>query len=231
MFRSLLQSAFARVERALWPPVCVFCRSSHVPDGGHLCPGCRGDLPLSPRSCRSCALPLDEAGPVCAVCLDRQTPVERVHAAFRYAFPVDAAVRAVKFAHRLEYLPVLAEGMRVLVPGACDLLVPVPLARRRHARRGFNQAVELARCLDSPLPIANNVLRTRHTPPQTGLDAAGRRQNVRGAFDVRGTLAGSYPLIVDDVMTTGATVFELARCLKRHGAERVAVLVAARRAL
>lgn len=225
----LPESTFARIERLLFPPVCVFCRSSRVRYADRLCAGCHGDLPRVPSPCRRCARPLHEDASVCRACRDSAPPVERVYAAFRYAFPVDAAVRAVKFAHRLEYLPVLAAGMRALVPADCDLIVPVPLARRRQARRGFNQAAELARWLRSTQPVAANVLRTRHTPPQTGLDAARRRRNVRGAFEVEGELAGSYPLIVDDVMTTGATVFELARCLKRHGAGRVAVLVAARR--
>lgn len=230
MLVEFLKSALPRVERLLLPRVCVLCRSPRVPAGASACPGCRADLPRAPAACRRCALPLAVGGPVCGRCLSRAPPVERVHAAYRYAFPIDRAVRAVKFAHRLEYLPLLAEGMRPLVPEDCDLLVPVPLARRRHARRGFNQAVELARCLGSSLPLAANVERTRHTPSQTGLDAAERQRNVRGAFAVRGELAGRRPLIVDDVMTTGATVFELARCLRRHGAERVAVLVAARRA-
>lgn len=226
---SLTEATFARVERLVFPPVCVFCRSLRVRHGDRLCAGCRSDLPRISFPCRRCARPLDRDASVCRACRDSEPPVERVYAAFRYAFPIDAAVRNVKFAHRLEYLPVLAAGMRALVPGACDLIVPVPLARRRQARRGFNQAAELARWLRSPLPVAANVLRTRHTPSQTGLDAAERERNVRGAFEVWDELAGSYPLIVDDVMTTGATVFELARCLKRHGAERVAALVAARR--
>ena len=230
----LIQSTLLCVEHWLLPPVCVFCRSSRVRarhgDQSPLCAGCRADLPRIASPCPRCALPLAGRARICSGCREREPPVAVVRAAFRYAFPIDVAIRAVKFAGRLEYLPVLAEGMRPLVPVDCDLIVPVPLARRRQARRGFNQAVELARCIGSSLPVAGNVRRARHTPPQTGLAAGARQSNLRGAFAVRGELAGRHPLIVDDVMTTGATVFELARCLRRHGAERVAVLVAARRA-
>lgn len=231
----LIKSTLLRIEHWLLPSVCVFCHSLrvHARDGDQapLCAACRADLPRIASPCPRCALPRDGDAPICSGCREREPPVAGVRAAFRYAFPIDVAIRAVKFAKRLEYLPVLAAGMRPLVPVDRDLIVPVPLARRRQARRGFNQAAELARCLGSSLSVADNVRRTRHTPPQTGLDAGARQSNVRGAFAVRGELAGRYPLIVDDVMTTGATVFELARCLRRHGAERVAVLVAARRAM
>jgi ComF family protein len=113
-----------------------------------------------------------------------------------------------------------------------DALVPVPLHYWRYATRGFNQAAELCRPLSrsAGLPIVRNVRRIRRTPPQSGLDAAARRRNLKNAFAVRGMLASRHPLIVDDVMTTGATCRQLARALLDAGAETVDVLTVARAA-
>ena len=117
-------------------------------------------------------------------------------------------------------------------PDRPDLIVPVPLHRFRLLRRGFNQAFEIAhhiaRQLEAPLP-AHDLRRTRPTPAQTGLDAAQRRRNLRGAFTWRGrSLAGSHVALVDDVMTTGTTVRECTRVLRKAGAERVDIWVLAR---
>ena len=114
-----------------------------------------------------------------------------------------------------------------------DLVVPVPLHFARHGRRGFNQAELLAKPVadDAAIPMFLRAVRTRATKTQTGLDAASRRRNIRGAFGVAGLPPARHALIVDDVMTTGTTVAELARTLKKQGIDRVSVLVAARRGL
>lgn len=111
-----------------------------------------------------------------------------------------------------------------------DALLPVPLHPWRHAARGFNQALELARPLArrSGLPLLTITRRVRRTRPQTGLTAAERRRNLRGAFSVTRRLPCRHPLIVDDVMTTGETCSQLARVLLAAGAEDVSVLTAAR---
>lgn len=150
-----------------------------------------------------------------------------------YSFPVDAALKALKFEGRLVYAPAFAALMSSELAGHLrhvDGLVPVPLHRFRHALRGFNQALELARPLarQSGLPLLKIARRCRRTRPQTGLSAAQRRRNLKGAFALTGPLTCRHPLIVDDVMTTGETCGQLARVLLAAGALDVSVLTAAR---
>ena len=112
-----------------------------------------------------------------------------------------------------------------------EYIVPVPLHSRRISQRGFNQSLELAKQLSRALGVAldaNTVTRTRHTAPQTGLSEQERRKNVRGTFHVSADMQGKHVAIVDDVMTTGSTVGELARTLKRVGVQRVDVWALAR---
>ena len=151
----------------------------------------------------------------------------------RYEFPIDVALKKIKYDRRLVFAPPLARLLHEMVAsdlGDCDVLVPVPLYRWRHARRGFNQADELCRTLakDTGLPVFMATKRCRPTRSQSGLDAATRAKNVNNAFVVKKPLPFRYPLIVDDVITTGATCNALAKVLKRAGAERVAALAVAR---
>jgi len=150
-----------------------------------------------------------------------------------YEFPVDAAIRALKFRRRLEYVPafarLLCEASEAL-PRGIDAVVPVPLHWRRRWRRGFNQALEIGRPVARHLgvPIVHNVSRRRATPPQSGLNAAERARNLRDAFLVRGSLPYDHVLIVDDVITTGTTAGQLARALRRAGIRKVSALAIAR---
>jgi len=162
--------------------------------------------------------------------------VHRARTPFRYAFPVDAALKAMKFRRQLVYAPAFAALLLPLIETDfrdCDVLVPVPLHRWRQVRRGFNQAGELCASLarHTLLPSERAVSRVRRTPPQTGLSGTARRRNLRGAFVYRGQLRFRHPLIVDDVITTGATSNELARTLLAAGAEKVSVIAVAHAAL
>lgn len=235
-FPACLSAAWRRLDHWLLPPLCVFCGIPTEAGESGACTACQRDLPLNRHACPGCALPLGarERRVPCARCRIRPLPLENVIAPFRYAFPVDAAVHAIKFRRRLEFVPVLGGALTgaLLAAGLdVDLLVPVPLNGIRHGIRGFNQALELARPVAhaTGLPLSNAVARQRRTRPQTGLDRAARRRNVERAFAVTGEPAARHALIVDDVMTTGATVIELARCLRGAGVERVSALVAARR--
>jgi len=232
-----LSAACRRLDHWLLPPRCVFCGIPTAGGEHGVCDPCRCDLPFNEPACPACAAPMDGApgGLPCARCRARPLPLETVIAAFRYAFPVDAAVHAIKFRRRLEFVPVLAAALGEALCRArldADVLVPVPLHSVRHGLRGFNQAVELARLVgrDCGLPVSKVASRRRRTRPQTGLDRAARRRNIEAAFRVEGPLYCRHALIVDDVMTTGATVIELAGCLREAGVERVSALVAARRA-
>ncbi len=224
-----------RAGRFVLPPICPFCATSLRPGEPGLCRPCRLDLPWNTNACPLCAAPCPgSVGTApCARCLLRPPPFARVLAPLRFEFPVDAAVRALKYRRRLGFLPVLAGAMHAALFSArvdCDVVVPVPLHFLRHARRGFNQAERLAARVAGRrrLPLYNAVERVRATSPQTGLTASERRHNLKSAFRVSGALDGARVLIIDDVYTTGSTVRELARALGSAGAAEVSVLVAAR---
>ncbi|WP_415247991.1 ComF family protein [Thauera sp.] len=155
-------------------------------------------------------------------------------ALFDYVFPVDVLVLALKYRHQLSVATFLAAELSVLGerPAAdADFILPMPLHPRRLAERGFNQAVELARPLARgqalPMELAC-VRKLRDTPPQALLGRDERLLSPAGAFCCDRVLDGLHVLVIDDVMTTGATLDELARCLKAQGAARVTNLVVAR---
>jgi ComF family protein len=180
--------------------------------------------------CAQCALPLP-SGAICAECMDRTPSYDTVVAAFPYVFPVDALVQAYKYGRDLTLAPLFARELARVVDGEADALVAMPLAASRLRERGFNQAHELARhlgrALDLPV-LADACRKVADTPPQAGLTLAERVRNVRRAFVCDTDLSGMRVAIVDDVMTTGATVNELARVMKRSGAARVSAWVVAR---
>lgn len=208
-----------RIEQLLLPPRCAFCDTRCEPQEAGICAGCLGDLPWCTHLAR-----------------EEAPPIALSVAPFDYAFPVDAALKALKFRRRLDYLPVFAEILwrvsRVL-PTDIDALLPVPLHWRRHTMRGFNQAIELSRLLSAKtgLPMLSNFVRSRPTTFQSGLAAAERRRNLRHAFTVQGTCRAQHVLIVDDVITTAATSRELARQAIAAGAKKVSVLAVARSAV
>jgi ComF family protein len=232
--RLLTEITGAEVRRA-FPDCCVLCGGDAL---GHFCFSCRADLPRIPNPCGRCDQPVGASGGGhihCAACQLRPPPFQRARSALLYAFPVDTALKSLKFGHALYYVPAFAELLFaefLLCFQHADALVPVPLHHWRYATRGFNQAIELCKPLGrwSGLPIVQNVRRIRWTPPQSGLDALSRRRNLKNAFAVRGKLSSRHPLIVDDVMTTGETCRQLARTLLKAGAHTVDVLTVARAA-
>lgn len=229
--------ALASAGRLLFPPLCVLCGAAGA-DDRDLCHGCRAALPINAIACPRCALPLAAPAPACGQCLRAPPPFAAAHAPFRYGDPLDRLLTRFKFAADLAAGRVLGtllvETVAVLLPNDAVVL-PMPLHRRRLADRGFNQAWELARMLarGGGLPArADLLLRMRATDPQTGLDAASRRRNVRGAFVVppsRAPWIGGRPVVlVDDVVTTGATAAEASRALLRAGAAEVTLVAVAR---
>lgn len=227
------------VGRLLFPPLCALCGAPGAGDRD-LCLACRAALPGNPVACPRCALPLAAPAPTCGPCLRAPPPFTAALAPFRYGDPLDRLLTRFKFAADLAAGRVLGallvEAVAASLPPSA-LLVPMPLHRRRLAERGFNQAWELARMLARETGLgarADLLLRMRPTDPQTGLDAASRRRNVRGAFVVPPAravqLAGRVVVLVDDVVTTGATAAEASRCLIRAGAAAVIVVAVARAA-
>ncbi|MEJ2508110.1 MAG: ComF family protein [Gammaproteobacteria bacterium] len=228
------------------PARCVLCGAPGS-DGRDLCAGCAADLPrLNPvlgQACSRCAAPLPPSSPgaVCGRCLRRPPPHEATVAAFRYEPPLSRLITELKFHQRLHLARLLGEELAEAVAAALALradeapqvIVPVPLHRARLRERGYNQALELARPVAARLdiPLAPSLCeRVRATSAQTDLPAGRRRANVRGAFRANDCSGIDRVALVDDVLTTGHTVAELARVLKRAGVRRVEVWGCARAA-
>lgn len=167
----------------------------------------------------------------CGACLRRPPPFDATVAAFEYRFPVDRLVQRFKFTGDLAAGRWLARRLALRVGTGPGLIVVPPLTAARLRSRGFNQALEIARVVGAATRIrvsATALAKNRDTAPQPGLGSGARRQNLRGAFRATRPMTDCHVAIVDDVMTTGATVAELARVLKQAGARRVDVWVVAR---
>jgi ComF family protein len=190
---------------------------------------CDADLPrLAPVRCPRCAHE-SPRGEVCGRCLSEAPHYDATVAALAYEFPADALVHALKFRGELALAGLLG-GMlsQKISTHEIDCVIPVPLSAARLRTRGYNHAAEIARHLrPAKLDLALCV-RTRDTPPQMDLPYDERRRNVRGAFRCTRALAGESVAVVDDVMTTGATLDEIASVLKTAGAARVVNWVVAR---
>ncbi len=225
----------------LLPPQCLGC-GVLVETQGALCPACWSDVDfLGPPCCHACGLPfaydLGE-GALCGACTRRPPPFERSRAVMVYDADSRRLVLAFKHGDRTEAAPAfgrwLARAGATLLTDA-DLIVPVPLHWTRLFSRRFNQAALLAQAVGrlAGVPVeADLMIRRRRTPSQGRLSPAARRRNVAGAFAVRPSgvprIEGRRVLLVDDVMTTGATAAACARTLKGRGAAAVDVLTLAR---
>lgn len=220
-----------KIARLLPAQPCFLCGAdSHV---GLCCAACDAELPrLAEPHCPVCALPT-LAGEVCGQCLKHPPAFDHTVAAFRYEFPLDKLIQALKFRERLVLVNYLADAVVQRVHTKPDRLVALPLHPVRLRERGFNQSLLLARRISRRLGIpllADACERVRNTPPQSLLPWKERDKNMRQAFvcksdaDVR----GRHVAIVDDVMTTGASIGELARALKQAGASEVSAWVVAR---
>ena len=211
---------------------CLVCGERGMP-GHDLCAACKAALPWQGPACPRCALPQTGSNP-CDACRQSPPPLQAVHAVFDYAFPLDRLLPRLKFHRDLAAGRVLVqcmlERLRTLPRPAA--IVPVPLHAARLRRRGYDQALELARPLARALqvPLLAGVLRrTRATGAQSRLDAEARQRNLRKAFAVvDGARLPAHVVLVDDVMTTGATLHAAARALRRAGVARVDAWVCAR---
>ena len=218
---------------------CLLC--AEAADTEHpLCSACEGELPWLGGHCNVCALPLPATGLTCGTCLKRPPSFARVEAAWRYAFPVDSLI--TRFKHQAQWPKgrLLAELLSHHLQHAFaeglprpDLLLPVPLGRKRLRSRGFNQAGMLADWLGNSLqlPVQERwLLRPREGAHQQELDAVARKRNLRQAFalDERAEVRSRHIALIDDVLTTGATAEALARLLLNAGAARVDVYCLAR---
>ena len=199
-----------------------------------LCAACAADMPRNATCCAHCALPLETPSPLCGRCIRHAPPWDAAWVPFRYEWPLAQLEARFKFGADLAAGRTLSLLWRASqAPHALpDAIVPVPLHHSRLRKRGYNQALELAKPLAKHfgIPLLRDGLRrSRATHAQTELTAIQRRRNVRGAFEAH--FEGKAPehvAVLDDVFTTGATLAECARVLKRAGAARVDVWALAR---
>lgn len=237
-----LRALALALRSLLYPPACLLCGRGIPEREPRLCPACAGLLEaVRPPLCLCCGREFATAesgqGHLCGDCLRQPPPFDRARAVLRYNEAAGRLVHAFKYRGRTTAAGTFA-ALFAASPAAADLsspdyIIPVPLHRRRLRQRRFNQSLELARLF---FPEAGDRLRPRllerrhHTPPQAGLNGRARRVNLRGAFHCPRPEAvrGRDILVVDDVFTTGTTVGECARVLRRAGANRVEALTLAR---
>jgi ComF family protein len=230
---ALVRTSARRVAEHGLPQQCELCaapsRSTLV------CAACSRTLPRAASACSVCALPL-VGGDVCGRCQRKPPAFERTVAAFTYAYPVDRLLHAFKYRGRLALAHWCASELRRAISSAAIdtagiCIVAMPLGQARQRERGFNQALEIARRVAASLEaeLAQGLVgRTREAPPQTALAWSERAANVRGAFVCVDDVRGRDIAVIDDVMTTGASLQELARTLKDAGARSVQNWVIAR---
>ena len=226
------------VLSVVFPSVCAHCgHARDLPRRGPLCSGCWDTLPRHRGSVCACGQPTG-ASPPCGRCRRGLSPIARGASLGPYEGALRSVLHALKYRDHMRAAERLAEALAE-DPAVCGLrsagavLVPVPLHPRRRAERGYNQSELLARALARRLCLGvapGALVRRKDTAPQTGLSAAARRQNVSGAFAVRRrTLVVDRPVIlVDDVLTTGATARACALALRAAGAREVRLLTVAR---
>ena len=220
-----------RLRQQVLPPLCLLCSAPAT--SGNLCDPCRADLPWLPAErCPCCAAP-SFASQVCGACLSNPPRFDRVLAACVYAFPLDRVIQRFKYSGYLAAAPLLAELLwpQLDESDIPDVIVPMPLSAQRLRERGFNQALELARALARRTGVslqAEGCIRVRHSEAQSVLPWTQRKANVRGAFACLEDFSALSVAVVDDVLTTGATLDEFASVLRRAGAVRVQGWVAAR---
>lgn len=212
---------------------CLLC-SVAIPAAHPLCAACRADCPFTEEACTGCGRELPDPG-ICGACLKDPPPFDGVVVPLRYEYPVDRLLWEFKYHGRLAPARLFAEELAQAVRKAGrpfpECVVPVPLHWRRLWQRGFNQSLEIARLASKKLGVPVDwrlVRRRRATAAQAGLAAKARRRNVRGAFEITGRPLPARVAVVDDVLTTGATLGELARVLRCAGVEEIQAWVACR---
>jgi ComF family protein len=226
---------------AICPWRCVCCNSAA--NGMDICADCLNDLPWLGNCCRRCGMPLTLTDSLtcggCRAITDCSHSVDLCIAALSYEFPVDRFVTALKYRHKPEFARVLGDLLAIRIQEQIarpdyrlpDAIVPVPLHPLRLLQRGFNQSAEIARWVTATLQVKRDdhlVRRMRNTPAQAGLSREARLQNMRRAFSLTKPVTGMRVALLDDVITTGATISALADLFKRAGAMEVQVWATAK---
>jgi len=234
----LMVTALKKAGSLIYPKVCLHCN-----DVGHngidLCERCYQGLAWTQYACERCGLPLPTSNAaICGACSNRELYFDYAQTPFRFEAFIRDAVSQFKFNHKLNQGKLLAQLLIGYIEntnlGIPEIIIPVPLHKKRLRQRGYNQALEIARIVSKEIGSELNydaVYRNRDTSVQMELPAKQRYKNVKNAFSVKDdstTLKNKHVCIVDDVMTTGNTVNEMAKCLRKAGVEKIGVWCIAR---
>lgn len=216
------------------PAICFLC-GAYTDAARLFCKSCRGDFARIEQSCPRCGRQVAHGGLVCPSCSAHPPRYDRLIAPFHYTYPVSLLIKLLKYNNKIEISEelgrALADVIRACGHSLPEAIVPVPLHPLRAMRRGYNQAREIAVALavQLQLPVATGLVRrVRHTQPQFNLGPVERRRNVRGAFRITHRPRYRSVAIVDDIVTTGTTVNELARALRQAGVKTIEVWAGAR---
>lgn len=236
----MLIKIFHKFVTHLFPSFCVLCKSPLSEEEVLFCNSCFSHLPLAKSYCKRCGTLLSETllnyfHPenlnFCSLCERERLPYERVYIGFLYKEPLKTLILKAKFAQDFSLAYQLGKLLKMVLPlnlKEYDLCIPIPLSLQRERERGFNQSLILLWGYKGFMRGSNKLVRIRDTQPQSKLDQKGRFENVKNAFISLDNLEGKKILLLDDIMTTGATLKEAAKALKKAGAKEVHLLVLAR---
>jgi ComF family protein len=226
------------------PQHCLFClEKTHTTMA--LCASCIAHLEMNAHCCQRCALPLEESIEqsvlLCGNCLSHDYFYDKVYSPFVYSEEISYLIKKLKYQQKIHYAHILAtlfiEKTPLLKSGGQnlpDMLIPIPMHSKRLKQRGFNQALEISRILATHYQIPLNykhLIRSRYTALQAGMGSSQRQKNIRHAFHLQQPLKVEHVALIDDVMTTGCTVNEVAKLLKNEGVNTVDIWVIARAGL
>ena len=235
--RATRVQALGRLAVRLWDqalqPICLNCRTG--PESNHgLCEKCLQLISLNATCCEICARPLTQ-NLVCGQCQKIPPFFDRALTPLLYVDPVDRFLCGLKYREQFSFARFAAGVMtnHALKTGqkAPDMICPVPMTSKTLRKRGFNQSAFIGQLIAWQLGIpmsSNLILKTRDTAHQSDLKAKERQNNLKGAFECKRQVRGRHIVIVDDVLTTGATANEISKTLKKYGASRVDIWTCAR---
>ena len=225
------------LQSVLFPSTCVLCHSP-TSRSFDICSACECDLPRLSSRCVICAAPLHvDTEQCCGACLHEPPPFDHTIALWQYDFPTNKLILDLKFHAKLVNARIISElfikqlQRHYEKKNMPECIIPVPLHKKRLHERGFNQAIEIAKPIAKQCKIPLEITlchRTRATQAQSSLPAKKRQQNIKGAFDLTRPCEYKHIAILDDVVTTGHTIREMCRGLKKAGVERIEVWCVAR---
>ena len=222
----------------LFVPCCVLCDAKTTMNMS-LCEACLEDLPRIKDSCYRCGMPLKNKLEIalCGQCQLSPPPIDYLISSLEYAYPVGYLISQLKFQYQLSHAKIFSQLLLTKLEtyykqsAMPEIIIPIPLHKKRIRERGFNQALEIARPIAKTLniPLATRLIqRVKYTQAQSLLNAKERRKNLHNSFAITQAISAEHIVLLDDVVTTGATVYELAYLLKKQGVKTVGVWSVAR---